>query len=115
MPGAPFALLLAEPVVAAAGLCARWIGRPKARAVMAVVAAALAIRFAVYAEKSGPSFRALTVPYSRFVAAVRRADPSGGPGPVALTPADVENIPAAYYDVAAGGAFCGSPIHVVVP
>jgi hypothetical protein len=88
---------------------------PRARALAVAVAALIAIRFSIYAEKSARSFRDLTRPYVRFVAAVRRETPTGEPAQIALTPADVENIPVAFYDVAAGGAFCAPPIHVVVP
>jgi hypothetical protein len=89
---------------------------PRARALAAVVALALSIRFAVYAEKSAWSFRELTRPYERFVAAVRRASPTAPrDAAVRLTASDVDAIPAHFYDVAAGAAFCGPPLHVVVP
>jgi len=116
VPAAAFALLLAEGVVAVETHLAARLSPRAARAIAGVLALAIAIRFSVYAEKSAWTFRDLTRPYERFVSAVRRANPTGSTAaPIALTPADVENIPVAFYDVAAGAAFCGPPLHVVVP
>jgi dolichyl-phosphate-mannose-protein mannosyltransferase len=116
VPAAAFALLLAEGAIAIEALLMARLARRTAHAVVMVLAIAVAVRFSVYAEKSAWSFRDLTLPYERFVSAARRANPSGSSGtPLALTPADVENIPVAFYDVAAGAAFCGPPLHVVVP
>jgi protein O-mannosyl-transferase len=116
VPAAAFALLLADGVAAAGRLAEQRFAVRVGRIVVAALTLALAIRFSVYAEKSAWSFNQLTQPYDRFVAAVRRANPTGAPGvDVALRPADVANIPVQFYDVAAGGAFCGPPLHVVVP
>jgi hypothetical protein len=114
-PRASFALLLAEGIGGLEAAAAARMTRRHARVLVTVVAVALAIRFSVYAEKSARSFRELTLPYVRFVEAVRRANPTGSAAePVVLHPADVENIPVAYYGVAAGGAFCGPSLRVVV-
>jgi hypothetical protein len=115
VPAAAFALLLADAVVALELAAARLMTPRRARALAIVVAAAVSIRFSIYTEKSARSFRDLTVPYARFVSAVQRENADGRAPQVALTTDDVENIPIAYYDVAAGAAFCGPPIHVVVP
>jgi hypothetical protein len=116
VPAAAFALLLADAVLSLERRAAAWISPAPARALAVVLAAALAIRFAVYAEKGARSFRELTRPYERLVAAVRRASPSGVPaGAVTLTAADVANVPDRYVDDAAGAAFCAPPIHIVVP
>jgi hypothetical protein len=115
VPAAAFALLLAEGIVALQTLLAARMPSPTARAIGLVLAAAVAIRFSVYAEKSAWTFRELTRPYERFVSAVRRANPDGVAGaPIVLSAADVDNIPVAFYDVAAGAAFCGPPLRVVV-
>jgi hypothetical protein len=115
VPAASFALLLAEGIGGLEAAAATRMARRHARTLATVIAIALAIRFSVYAEKSARSFRELTLPYVRFVEAVRRANPTGSAAePVVLTPADVENIPVAFYDVAAGAAFCGPPLRVVV-
>jgi Dolichyl-phosphate-mannose-protein mannosyltransferase len=115
VPAAAFALLLAEAIVGLEMLLAARLPWRTARTIAAILAVAIAIRFSVYAEKSAWSFRELTVPYERFVAAVRRAhSPGSSSASIALTAADVENIPVAFYDVAAGVAFCGPPLHVVV-
>ena len=115
VPAASFALLLAEGISGLEAAAATRMTRRHARVLATVVAAALAIRFSVYAEKSARSFRELTLPYVRFVEAVRRANPTGSAAePVVLRPADVENIPVAFYGVAAGAAFCGPPLRVVV-
>jgi hypothetical protein len=115
VPAAAFALLLAEAMVALERVAAGRMQAPRARALAVAVAAALAIRFSIYAEKSAQSFRDLTLPYARLVSAVRRAAPQGAPAQVALVPADVDDVPAEFRDLAAGAAFCGAPIHVVVP
>jgi hypothetical protein len=114
VPAAAFALLLAEGVVALEGLAMRLMTLRRARVLARALSVALAIRFLVYAEKSARSFHDLTLPYARFVSAVRRANPGGRSAQVTLAADDVENIPVAFYDVAAGGAFCGPPIHVAV-
>jgi hypothetical protein len=115
VPAASFALLLAEGVTALEAAAATRMTRRHACLLATAVAAALAIRFSVYAEKSARSFRELTLPYERFVAAVQRANPTGSAAePVVLRPDDVENIPVAFYGVAAGAAFCGPPLRVVV-
>jgi hypothetical protein len=115
VPAASFALLIAEGIGGLETLAAMRMTRRQARLLATVVAVGLAIRFSVYAEKSARSFRELTLPYVRFVEAVRRANPTGSAAdPVVLTPPDVENIPVAFYGVAAGGAFCGPPLRVVV-
>jgi hypothetical protein len=115
VPAASFALLLAEGVGRLEIEAARRITPRHARMLATAVAIALAVRFSVYAEKSARSFRELTRPYERFVEAVRRANPTGSTSePVVLNPADVENVPVAFYGAAAGAAFCGPSLRVAV-
>jgi hypothetical protein len=115
VPAAAFALLLAAGLLALERAAATVVSQARARRLTAALAAAMAIRFSVYAEKSARTFRDQTAPYARFVSAVRRADPTGRSTEVALRAADVVDIPVRYYDDAAGVAFCGPPVHVVVP
>ena len=49
-----------------------------------------------------------------MVEAVRGAAPSGA-DVVVLPPAAVADIEPAFCDLAAGAAFCGPPLHVVMP
>jgi len=111
---AAFALLLADGVAALPARLSAAVGDRRARAIAALVALGLAIRFAVYAEKSAWSFREQTVPFARMVEAVRGAAPSGA-DVVVLPPAAVADIEPAFRDLAAGAAFCGPPLHVVMP
>jgi len=115
LPAAGFALLLADLIVQAEIVAGTWIPRRAARAAAAAVACALAVRFAVFAEKSTISFRERTRPYERLVAAVKNTNPAVGPGGSAyVDAADLEDVPERYRNVAASAAYCRPDIHVVV-
>jgi len=114
LPAAGFALLLADLIVQAEIVAGTWIPRRMARAAAAALGCALAVRFAVFAEKSTMSFRERTRPYERLVAAARNANPAVAPGGSAyVDAADLEDIPEMYRNVAASAAYCRSDIHIV--
>jgi hypothetical protein len=115
LPAAGFALLLADLIVQAEIVARTWIPRRMARAAAIAVAGALAVRFAVFAEKSTISFRERTRPYERLVEAIRRENPAVASGGSAhVDAADLEDIPEMYRHVAASAAFCKPNIHLVV-
>ena len=115
MPAAGFALLLADLVMRGSALAAARLPRRAAQVLTALVVAVLVGRFATFAGQGVAEFRQLARPYDRFAAAVQTASRSPtASGEIRVTPGDVANIPAIYYDAAAETALCTAGVRVVV-
>ena len=115
LPAAGFALLLSELLLAGERVAARYIPPRSARALVIVVAAALAVRFAVFAEQGAEGFREGTRPYERLAAALQQ--PAAAPprdGVVYVESFDVYGIPEIYVDPAAQTILCTPDVHVVI-
>lgn len=115
LPAAGFALLLSELLLAGPRVAARYVPPRAARALVVVVAAGLAVRFAVFAQQGADGFRERTRPYERLAAALRQ--PRAAPprdGVVYVESFDVYGIPEIYVDAAAQTILCAPNIHVVV-
>jgi len=114
IPAAGFSLLLATATGAVRTWLDRVSGPQVGRIVMAMLVAGLTVRFAIFARKESAAFRTRTVPYERFVDAVRSASPSPPQdGLVRLRREDVRLVPEAARDHAAAVAYCVAPVHVV--
>jgi hypothetical protein len=115
LPGVPFALLLAEGLLAFERLLAKRLPSRVAMATIVFLAVAIAARFTVFATKAGANFRERTRPYERFAAALRAANPMPRPGDViTVGPDAVEGFAASYRDPAAQVVFCTPDLHVEV-
>ena len=115
MPAAGFALLLADLLMASETVAARWIPRPAVRTVTVVVAIALAVRFAAFAQEGSADFLARTLLYQRLVGAIVASNPT--------LPADrmvyverriAEVVPEIYRDPVAETALCAADVHLIL-
>jgi hypothetical protein len=71
------------------------------------------VRFAVFAQRGAAGFRARTLPYERFVAEVRRQNPSPGPGAeISLAGIETEGLPPIYIEPAVRVAYCDATLRV---
>jgi hypothetical protein len=114
LPAAGFALLLAEAARALHQWCEDTLGPRSASIIAALLVAALAVRFMVFARKESERFRDRTEPYERYVAAVRSTTPV--PPPDQIVRLDRETIallPESVRDQVAEVAYCMARVHVV--
>ena len=113
LPAVGFAMLLADLTVAGYRWAARRLTARQAGVAVGVVAAALAIRFGVFAKKAADSFPGRAAHYERFATELRRANPLVTPGgTVEIDSAFVEGVPALYLEPAASIAFCVPHVRV---
>jgi hypothetical protein len=111
---APFALLLADLVRAAAEAAERRLPRRIVSTAAILLVAALTIRFAVFARRGVADFRKRTVPYERLIASTRASNP-GAIGPVVHVNAEAAaQVPAMYVQPAIRTAYCTGDVSVDV-
>jgi len=90
-------------------------GRASFGLLSALLAAAIAVRFMVFAMKAGDNSRERTRPYERFAAALRMANPRPKPGDViTVGPEAVYGIEDQYRDPAAQAVFCTPGLRVEI-
>ena len=115
LPGAAFALLLAEGVIAFHDALRARIPPRVARAVVGVLTIGLALRFSIFAARGSKDFRERTKPYERLAAAVAAAYPTPPrDGVVHVDAADVYGVPEMYRQPAVEAVYCMSGVRVVV-
>lgn len=115
LPAAGFALLLAAAIVALEQMAKTRTNPRAARAVAVVVAATLAIRYAVFAKREADLFRGRTRPYERLAAAVAGSNSSRPSAAVVYVDRVLaESVPDSYLDPAAAAARCGGDVRVLI-
>jgi hypothetical protein len=115
LPAAGFAMLLADVLLALKRAMSSRLSPRIASIVAVLLTLEIAASFADSASNGPRNFRELTRPYSRFVAAVRRAHPVAAASATVVV--DRENafgIQRLYLDPAAEVATCGTDLHVVI-
>lgn len=107
LPAVGFSILLADLVGRLRDVIARHVPARAAQAAVAVVAAALSLRFGIFAKKAADSFPARTAAYERFAAELRRANPNAAAAtPVYIEQRFLEGIPELYRQPAAAIGLC---------
>jgi hypothetical protein len=115
VPAAGFAMLLADLGLAAYDRArirwpVRWV-RPIALA----LAAAVIIRFALFAHDGADGFRTQTQPYERLLATIERTGQRSAPNDeIVVTAADLYGVPELYRDGVAETAACRPGVRLVV-
>lgn len=113
LPSAAFSLLLADGLIASLDPLQRRVGRRIARALVVIAAAALALRFAMFAERDADTIADRTQAYQRFADALRRSSPTASAGAVVrIDAADLNSVPALYRQDAAGVVYCTEDVRV---
>jgi hypothetical protein len=114
LPAVGFSLLLADVLIASERLTARWVPSRAVRTVTAVVAVALAARFAVFAQKGAHDFRERTQPYVRLAGAIAASTTTLPSDRIVYIDRRIaETIPTLYLHHAAETAFCTRDVLVV--
>ena len=115
VPAAGFAMLLAQVGLTAYELTrARWGSRAAAPAAIVGVAA-VAIRFAVFAQEGATGFRDQTRPYERLIAAIDRSgQDTAATDEIAVSASDLYGVPELYRDGVAETVACRPGVRMVV-
>jgi hypothetical protein len=115
LPAAGFALLLAHAVLSAHRMAReRWGSRIATPAALAV-AAAVAIRFAVFASDGADGFREETRPYERLIATIERSGQQHAPDDrIVVDAADLYGVPELYRDGVAETVACRPGVRLVI-
>jgi hypothetical protein len=115
LPALGFALLLAEFVLAMERLTRARVSVRAARLLTIAAVAVLTVRFAVFAKKGADGFRARTLPYERYVAALRQTNPGATPGSVVYVDTSAtKGVPDLYREPAAQVGLCVPDLRVVL-
>jgi hypothetical protein len=113
LPAVGFAMLVADLMLAAYALAARWMTVRAAGVAASVLVAALAIRFGIFAKKAADSFPGRAAHYERYATELRRANANVAPrGTVEIDAQYLEGIPELYREPAASVAFCVPDLRV---
>jgi hypothetical protein len=96
-------------------IAARWMQPHATRTVTAVVAIALVIRFAAFAQEGAEGFHAATLPSQRLVGAIRASNPSLPPDRMVDVDRRIaEAVPEIYRDAVAEAAFCAAGVRLIL-
>ena len=115
LPAAGFSLLLADLVQSGHDFITERLPPLASRSIALAIAAAVAVRFAVFAHKAAAEFPERTRPYERFARALQRSGRTVPPGSVVLVDrADGEGLLPMYLNPAAEVVFCSPDIRVLV-
>jgi hypothetical protein len=115
LPAVGFALLLSDGMLGAERLALKYVSVRLTRLLMIAAVILLTIRFAVFAKKGADGFRGRTLPYERYVAALRQANPNATIGDAVYIDArDTEGVPELYRQPAAQVGLCIADVRVVL-
>jgi hypothetical protein len=115
VPAAGFALLLSDLLLTAEARAVRRLPPRPVRAATAILAIALAVRFAAFAQDRARGFRERTRPYERLVAAIAASNTTLAADRSVFVAAEaVENVPDLYRNPAAEEALCTPDVRLIV-
>jgi hypothetical protein len=115
LPAVGFALLLSHGLLGAERLALKRLSVRVTRLLMIATVILIVVRFAVFAKKGADGFRGRTLPYERYVAALRQENPNATPGGVVYVDArDTEDVPELYRQPAAQVGLCTPDVQVVL-